>query len=396
MDDVPVRNGGASRRNLRASPPRLASRAPALAYLALGIGGVLLLLAFLSARTLPPEAYRDSFSGYDPPFDAVAGLLLIALSYRIRDRSPVAWIFSLLAPVLAVSVAVVSPNLYSVTAAIAATIVVGLIYPYRSGFYRGSATGPEATQLLVVVAALISALFGVVGSRWLGSQFNPPIQGWVESLYFTIATISTNGTIYQPGTDTARWFTIFLILFGVGTFLSAVVVLFLPFLERRLERIAKRLERAQMEELDGHVVICGTSAEARATADSLRGQGIRAVLISLDAAAVERLRAEGYRTHLGDPSSEPELTTVGVGRARALVAAGESDAENLLTVITARGMQPKLRIVAVGTHPNSLAKLRRAGADEAISLVTVAAQLVSAAALETRSGNDPHTHPVSH
>jgi voltage-gated potassium channel Kch len=53
-------------------------------------------------------------------------------------------------------------------------------------------------------------------------------------------------------------------------------------------------------------------------------------------------------------------------------------------VITARGLQPKLRIVAVGSAPSSLAKLRKAGADEAISIVTVAAQLISAAALERR------------
>ncbi|MGI0156149.1 MAG: potassium channel family protein, partial [Thermoplasmata archaeon] len=255
---------------------------------------------------------------------------------------------------------------------------------------------PEATRLLVIVAALVTVLFGMVGSRALGTEFGPPIKGWVEGLYFTIATISTNGTVYQPMSDHARWFTTLLIIFGVGTFLSAVVVLFLPTLERRLERIASRIERAQMEDLDGHVIICGASPEGRATADSLRAQGVPSVVISLDASHVERLRAEGYRAHFGDPSSDDELKAVGVGRARALVAAGDSDAENLLTVITARGLQPKLRIVAVGTASNSLAKLRKAGADEAISLVTVAAQLVSAAALEKRDASEAHTRPISH
>ena len=374
----------------------LVTRAPALAGLAAGIGGLLLVLGFLSAANPPADLYRGLFVGYDPPFDAVAGLLLLALSIRIRDRSPVAWLFSLLAPALTVSIAVLSPNAYSIAAALLASILVAALYPYRSGFFRGSATGPEATQLLVVVAALITALFGMVGSRWLGNEFTPPIRGWVESLYFTVATVSTNGANYTPLTTDARWFSILLILFGVGMFLSAVVVLFLPFLERRLERIAQRLERAQMEDLSEHVIICGASAEARATADALRGQSVRAVLVSTDNVAIERLKTEGYRTHLGDPSSEEELRAVGVGRARALIAAGDSDAENLLTVITARGMQPQLRIVAVGTAPSSLAKLRKAGADEAISLVTVAAQLVSHAALEARTGNDGHTHPISH
>jgi voltage-gated potassium channel len=378
--------------------PLLTLRAPALAVMAAAIGVVLFVLGVLSAAHPPSDLYANRFTGYDPPFDAVAGLLLVALSFRIRDRSPVAWIFSLLAPVLTVFIAVLSPNVFSVSAAIAATVLVAVLYPYRGGFFRGSATGPEATQLLVVVAALITVLFGMVGSRWLGSEFSPApgIQGWVESLYFTIATVSTNGTNYTPNTDTARWFATLLILFGVGTFLSAVLVLFLPFLQRRLERIGNLLERAQMEDLGEHVIICGASPEGRATADALRAQGVRAVLVALDVPAIERLRSEGYRARVGDPSSEEELRTVGIARARALVAAGESDAENLLTVITARGLQPKLRIVAVGSIPSSLAKLRKAGADEAISLVTVAAQLVSAAALEYGSSNDAHTHPVSH
>ena len=361
------------------------SRAPALAAASAGVGLLILLLGLTSAAVGPVEVYPDRLSGYDPPFDAIAGLLLLALSFRLRDRSPVAWLFSLLAPILTLSIAVLSPNVFSITSAVAATVLVAALFPSRAGFFRGSGRGPEATQLLVIVAALVTILFGMVGTRWLGGEFSPPISGgWVESLYFTVATVSTNGTNYLPLTDTARWFTTLLIVFGVGTFLSAVFVLFLPFLERRLERIALRLERVQMEDLSDHVIICGTSTEGRAIADALREQGVRSVILSADAAAIERLRVEGYRTYAGDPSSEDELGAVGIGRARSLVASGESDAENLLTVITARGLQPKLRIVAVGSAPSSLAKLRKAGADEAISIVTVAAQLISAAALERR------------
>ncbi|MGA8302778.1 MAG: NAD-binding protein [Thermoplasmata archaeon] len=360
-----------------------------MAILTAAVGGLLFILGLLSATYPPVDFYQDALAGCDPPFDAVAGLLLLAVSFRVRDRSPVAWIFAILAPGLTVSIAVLSPNVFSIAAGAAATILVALLYPNRVGFYRGSATGPEATQLLVVVAALVTGLFGVVGSRLLAGQFLPPPGipgGWVESLYYTIATVSTNGTNFTPATVQARLFTTLLILFGVGTFLSAVVVLFLPFLEQRLERIANRLERSQMEEITDHVIICGTSPEGRATADELSDHGVRSILLSLDAPVIDRLRTEGYRTHLGDPSSEEDLQAVGVTRARALVAAGESDAENLLTVITARGMQPRLRIVAVGSGAPSLAKLRRAGADEAISLVTVGARLVSAAALETRAG----------
>ena len=369
-----------SRRDPRVNPP-LVYRPTTIGLLVAGVGVGVFLLGLLSSIYIEPAVYRDAFTGYDPPFDAVAGLLLLALALRIRDRSLVAWLFSLLAPALTISIAVLSPNLFSIAAAGAATLLVPIIYPYRSGFYRGSATGPEATQLLVVVSALLTVLFGMVGSRYLAQEFSPSIGGWGDSLYFTVATVSTNGTNFSPVTDSARIFVVLLILFGVGTFLTAVVVLFVPFLERRLVAITARLERAQMEELHDHVIICGATLEARAAATTLRQLGVSSVLLSTDSKSVEALQADGFRTHLGDPSSEDVLREVGIDRARALIAVEHSDAENLLTVITARGLKPALRIVALATQLHALAKLKKAGANEAFSLVTLAGKLVSDAAL---------------
>ncbi|HXQ49234.1 MAG TPA: NAD-binding protein [Thermoplasmata archaeon] len=361
-----------------------------------GTGVFLLAMGFLSSLLALPNFYNDAFAGYDPPFDAIAGALLVAISFRIADRSVVAWLFSLLAPALTLFAAIVSPNPFSLSSAVAACALAALIFPYSVGFFRGSSSGPESTQLLVVVAALLSLLFGMTGARWLGGQFKPAIHGWTEALYFTVTTISTNGSDYIPQSDTASAFVVVLILLGVGTFLSAVVVLFLPFLERRLERIAQRLERAQMEDLSDHVVICGASAAARATAASLREDGVRSIILSPNSEAVDLLRGEGEAAHLGEPSNEDDLRAVGIERARALVAADDSDAENLLTVITARGIQSGLRIVAVATSPSSLAKLRRAGANEAISAVAVAAKLVSAAVLHPTGTGGPPARTSAH
>ena len=193
-------------------------RARVIGVITLAVGGLIFLLGLLSALKPEPTVYSSFFDVYDPPFDGISGVLLIALSFRIRERSLVAWLFSVLAPALTVSIAVLSPDLYSIVAAGAATALVALIFPYRAGFYRGSATGPEATQLLVVVAALLSILFGMVGSRWLAAQFSPPVRGWEDSLYFTVATISTNGTNFVPLSAGARLFVVALILLGVGTF----------------------------------------------------------------------------------------------------------------------------------------------------------------------------------
>jgi hypothetical protein len=354
------------------------------------------LLGVASALRPPAVLFRTAWAGYDPPFDAISGILLILLSFRLRERTLVARLFSLAAPILTGAIALLSPNLFSIPSAIASAAFVAFLRPFRRGTGHGSLTGPQATEFAVIVTALVTLLFGTVGARWLGPQFSPPVQGWGSALYFTVSTISTNGSIYEPATNAARGFVVLLILLGVGTFLTAIAVLFLPFVERRLARIAVRLERSEMEQLAEHVVVCGTSPEALATARTLRGEGVRPVVLGSDGRVLEALRQEGFATHTGDPSLEDDLRYVGIERARSLVVAQESDAANLLTVITARAMQPRLRIVAVAASEANLTKLRRAGADEAVSIVSVAAQLVSAAALDSSDPEKPHVHSVAH
>jgi len=370
-------------------PGAYAGRIRLLSGAATAVGILLIGLGVASAAYPPSELYRDAFSGYDPPFPVVAGILLIVIAPRVRDRSAVAWLFSLLAPALTGLAAAGSPNVYSLTSAVAASVYVAGVYRYRTGFYRGVPGSPGATELAVLVAGLVSMLFGTVGARWLGDDFQPPVRGWAQALYFTVTTISTNGSTIDPTSNATRLFVVALILLGVGTFLSAIVVLFVPFLERRLSRLTARLERAQMQELEQHVIVCGASPEAVATAKALRTAGARTVILSADSQAIELLRTEGFRTVLGDPSVEDDLRSVGVDRARAMVVAQASDAENLLTVITARALQPALRIIAIASSDSSLPKLRRAGANEAVSVVGVAAQLMSSAALEATGTDGP-------
>ncbi len=362
-------------------PDAFARQIRRLAVLSAAVGALDVALGILSAAHPVRNFYLDTFAGYDPPFAVVAGILLIVLAPRVRGRDAFAWVFALIAPALTGSAALASPNVYSVAAAVASSGIVAALTPYRGGFYRERSDGRSATGLAVIVTGLFSMLFGTVGARELGSDFSPPVRGWASALYFAVTTISTNGSTIEPETNGGRLFVVVLILLGVGTFISAIVVLFLPFLERQLTGLTARLERAQMQELEQHVLVCGASAEAVATARALRAAGARTVIISPDSQAIELLRSEGFRTHLGDPSVEEDLKSVGIDRALAIVVAQASDAENLLTVFTARALQPSVRIVAIASADSTVPKLRRAGANEALSVVGVAAQLMSRAVL---------------
>lgn len=384
-----VASNRAGGRSVAPPPGALARHLPWLRVASLATGLLVTILGFAAAAWPPTEFYRDGLAGYDPPFDVAAGLLLTVLAVRIRERLPVIWFFALLAPVLTGAIALLSPDAYSIASVVATSAFVAYLFPYRGGFYRGAASGAAATDLAFLVAGIFSILFGVVGARWLGDQFKPPIQGWAAAVYYTVSTISTNGSSFEPMTSTAELFVVVLILLGVGTFLSAIVVLFQPFIERRLGRLAARLERSQLQELEGHVVVCGASAAARAAARALRDEGARVVVITLDPKAIEGTRAEGFRSFLGDPTTEEGLKAVGLDRARSLLVAQGTDAESVLTVITARALSPTVRIVAVAASDDNLPKLRRAGATEAIGLTGVAARLMSDAALRATEANRP-------
>ena len=76
---------------------------------------------------------------------------------------------------------------------------------------------------------------------------------------------------------------------------------------------------------------------------------------------------EGYLVLLGEASDDEVLEEAGVRRAGGLVAAVDSDADNVFVVLSARKLNPKLHIVARASSDESAAKLEIAGAGRTLS-----------------------------
>ena len=74
----------------------------------------------------------------------------------------------------------------------------------------------------------------------------------------------------------------------------------------------------------------------------------------------------GYTAVLGNGADEGVLEEAGIRRAKSLVAAARSDADNVFIVLTARSINPKLQIVARSSRESSISKLETAGADRVI------------------------------
>jgi voltage-gated potassium channel len=134
------------------------------------------------------------------------------------------------------------------------------------------------------------------------------------------------------------------------------------------ELLADRRRRRMIEGLSDHFVICGYGRVGRQVARDLRAAGARYVVIDPDPANVEVAQGMvGVRAIVAEPSDDEALRLAGIERARAVVAAVDSDAENIFNPLTARELTPTIAIVARASVEDSERKLKRAGADRVIS-----------------------------
>ena len=191
---------------------------------------------------------------------------------------------------------------------------------------------------------------------------------WLDALYQTVITISTVG-YRELGTFSARYevFTIFLILFGTGTGLYTLGVLIDTMFEARVTgHFRRRRMRRRIDRLKGHVILCGFGQVGEAICEEMIRSGKQVVI-------VDRLlpdRADGSSDIpmvQGDATDDAVLHRAGLGRARTLVLALDSDVDNLFVALTARSINPELFIVARANHGAAIGKLRQAGADRVVN-----------------------------
>jgi len=205
--------------------------------------------------------------------------------------------------------------------------------------------------------------------------------GVLDAVYQTVTTITTVGFRELHPLDTAgKIYTIVLILAGVGTALYAFSVVLETLVEGHLRR---HFERRRMERniarMTGHTIVCGWGRVGRAVGSYLAGQGAEVVVVDLDAA---RVAETPYPALIGDVTDDDVLRKAGLMRARALVTAINTDAENVYVTLSARELRPDLVIVARARTEESEPKLLRAGATRVVNPQRIGGQRIAAAALQ--------------
>lgn len=204
-----------------------------------------------------------------------------------------------------------------------------------------------------------------------------------DALYMTVTTVTTVGfREIHPLSRAGQAFTLLLVLGGVGTAFYAFSTVTGIVIEGGWGRFLQQRRFNRMKhDLNQHFILCGYGRIGSIIADEFGRQHIPFVIVETDAERVRSAQARGFLAVHGDASDEDMLKQVNINRARGLIAAVGTDAENVYTILTARVLRPDLFIIGRAESADSVRKLNRAGADRVISPYQIGATQMAQTAL---------------
>jgi voltage-gated potassium channel len=230
----------------------------------------------------------------------------------------------------------------------------------------------------VTVALLVLiTLVGTAGFKFFAKNADAT---WVDCLFMTITTMTTvgYGEVVELGQG-GRIFVIIFLMAGFAVFSFGVVELgqwlFSPETRNFLEK--RRMEK-QIQELSGHLIVCGFGRMGWTICEHLRERGRQFVVIDTDENALRTGCAEhNWLYVVGDASDDSVLMRAGISRARALATVLPTDADNVYVTLTARLLAHKLEIIARASEEEAALKLERAGANRVVSPYSTGAQKIA-------------------
>jgi voltage-gated potassium channel len=211
------------------------------------------------------------------------------------------------------------------------------------------------------------------------------IEGWTpwDAFYMTVITVTTVG--YKEVHDLSfqgQVFTVVLLLAGVGAALYTFTLLATVIVEGGLPKRMRHRRYARMiDTIAGHFIVCGYGRIGSIVAREFMRQRVPFVVIEHDPDRAQQAVDNGVLALNADASREEVLKRAGIERARGLVAAVGTDAENVYTVLSARVLRPDLFIIGRAENEDSVRKLQRAGADRVISPYQIGAQQIAQTAI---------------
>lgn len=216
---------------------------------------------------------------------------------------------------------------------------------------------------IYVAVLLLLAVFiaGVFGYKFISDYT------WIDAFYMTVITITTVGFgEVVPLDDVDKLFTSILILSSIFILAYAISVITEYMLSKNnIGNLREKRIHKIIDSMKDHVIVCGYGRNGKQAVEKLIAYKKPFVIIEKDHEVVDKFGSAALFVE-GNASDDEVLKEAGVNRANTLICALPSDADNLFIVLTARQMNPNLRIISRATEETSYKKLKLAGADNVI------------------------------
>jgi voltage-gated potassium channel len=225
-------------------------------------------------------------------------------------------------------------------------------------------TKQRLTRIIILVCCVIA--YGTIGFHFIEGQ------PWTVSFYWTFVTIGTVGYgDYSPETTLGMFFTISLIILGIGTFALAVEsIVNLIFKKQQMKIMGMiNVERSK------HVVICGWT---ESTVECIKEIGKHGEIFVLDEDEQVRKNAlkNGASFVHGDPTRIKDLEKANVKGAQAVIVDMDSDSRTIHTILSIRKVDKKVRIIAEAQRYENIEQIKLAGASQVISPYVISGRLM--------------------
>jgi voltage-gated potassium channel len=220
------------------------------------------------------------------------------------------------------------------------------------------------TRIFIWILAVIA--YGTIGFHFIEGQ------PWIVSFYWTFVTIGTVGYgDYSPETTLGMFFTISLIILGIGSFAIAIEAIVDFLIQRQQMRIMGLIN----VEKSRHVVICGWT---ESTMECIKEIGKENEIFVIDEDETVRKRALKNKINFvhGDPTRIKDLEKANVKGAKAIIVDMGSDSKSIHCILSIRKIDQNVRIIAEAERYENIEQLELAGATQVISPFVISGRLM--------------------
>jgi voltage-gated potassium channel len=215
---------------------------------------------------------------------------------------------------------------------------------------------------------LLAGFFLIIVAGVVGIRF---FEGYslLNALWYIIESLTTVGYgDFVPVTAGGKIFMMVMLLVGIGYVLYVLSNGIAMIVEGRVSDILGRHKMQRMiDKLENHILVCGAGRVGSEVIHHLKQDQAPFAVVESDQNVIKELKEQDLLIIEGDATNDEVLIGAGIHKARGIIAALPSDADNVFITLTAKELNPKIIVVARANRRDSESKLLRAGADRVVA-----------------------------